>query len=167
MIPVHNALICPLSGVEHVVDPGKHVECSHCHKILCEDCAQEVVSAGEKCPRCSKPLTFSSEVNFDWLDALINLEIMCQVCEDTVLTHVELGPHCRELHLPCPDNCGEQLSLSRRELQEHLENDCPAQNVNCIKCRMTFPRSHSNDHSCLQGFTGRFEGIESYLCEFR
>ncbi|CAF2516792.1 unnamed protein product [Rotaria sp. Silwood2] len=59
-------------------------------------------------------------------------KVICEFCKASIIFEDEI-PHlntCTEFKIPCPNQCSNQ-ELKRGQMQNHLENECPKQELSC------------------------------------
>ncbi|CAF1493960.1 unnamed protein product [Adineta steineri] len=59
-------------------------------------------------------------------------KVACEFCKTSVVFEDEI-PHlniCTEFKIPCPNQCSDQ-EFSRGQIQSHLDNECPKQELSC------------------------------------
>ena len=65
--------------------------------------------------------------------------------------------------IPCPNRCS--IKLTRRDLPDHLQHDCPKRKVKCEFCGSEFTGEAyevNTKHQVLVFFRSLFEGSEGF-----
>ena len=133
-------------------DP-QQVSC--CGNIYCKSCLQKLkdTSIDFKCPTCRSNISNSyfSDTRAD--KKIKSLEVYCTNRERYCLqddsscqwkgylkdidTHLQQCPY---QFISCTNDCGEYVQ--RKQLQYHLENDCPKRLIECQYCKADVPYQH-------------------------
>ncbi|XP_064398220.1 TNF receptor-associated factor 5-like [Halichondria panicea] len=130
-------------------DPQQHGD-GGCGKIFCTSCIDQYKTKNTDCPNCRKVMTtFKDErSNRD----IQSLKVKCTNHKDGCewvgeLRHVD--DHlktCDYVKLCCPNICGGGIfpilniggtQLFRKDLQKHLDNECPRRQYSCPHCQET------------------------------
>uniref|UniRef100_A0A8C3I5I0 TNF receptor associated factor 4 n=1 Tax=Chrysemys picta bellii TaxID=8478 RepID=A0A8C3I5I0_CHRPI len=125
-------LLCPLCG-KAMREP---VQVSTCGHRFCDTCVF-------KCPEDQLPLDYAKIYPDPELETqVLSLPIRCIHSEEGCrwsgpIKHLQ--PHlstCGFNVIPCPNRCS--IKLSRRDLPDHLQHDCPKRRVKCEFCASDF-----------------------------
>ena len=80
----------------------------------------------------------------------MNREVSCEHCQ-SMIVYKELSQHfkeCPEFQLLCPNNCA--TSLKRKQIDSHIETDCPNTVVECryerFGCKQVVKRCEMEEH---------------------
>ena len=80
----------------------------------------------------------------------MNREVSCECCQ-SMIVYKELSQHfkeCPEFQLLCPNNCA--TSLKRKQIDSHIETDCPNTIVECryerFGCKQVVKRCEMEEH---------------------
>ena len=90
------------------------------------------------------------ELNNHCNNECVNREVSCEHCQ-SMIAYKELNQHfkkCPEFQLLCPNNCA--TSLKRKQIESHIETDCPNTVVECryerFGCKQVVKRCELNNH---------------------
>ncbi|KAG5269382.1 hypothetical protein AALO_G00201370, partial [Alosa alosa] len=120
------------------------VQVSTCGHRFCDTCLQEFLSEGVfKCPEDQLPLDYAKIYPDPELEQqILALAIRCIHSEEGCRWSgpmKQLQGHfstCAFNVIPCPNRCA--IKLTRRDLPEHLQHDCPKRKVKCEFCGSEF-----------------------------
>ena len=133
-------------------DP-QQVSC--CGNIYCKSCLQQLKESANdfKCPTCRSNISNSyfSDTRVD--KKIKSLKVYCtnreRYCSQDgsscqwkgylkdIDTHLQQCPY---QFISCTNDCGEYVQ--RKQLQYHLENDCPKRLIECQYCKADVPYQH-------------------------
>ena len=135
-------ILCPNECMETL--PRKEMN-SHIEK----DCPNTIVSCPNSCEVIMKRVKLLTHCENECLHRIVN----CEYCGATLLQK-ELENHyksCLEFPLFCPNKC--QRSLKRKELESHIEEECPNTFVACpykeMGCDVLTKRCEIKQHEKL------------------
>ena len=90
------------------------------------------------------------ELNNHCNDECVNRKVSCECCR-SMIVYKELNQHfkgCPEFPLLCPNNCA--TSLKRKQIDSHIETDCPNTVVECryerFGCKQVVKRCEMEEH---------------------
>ena len=90
------------------------------------------------------------ELNNHCNNECLNREVSCEHCQ-SMIVYKELNQHfkeCPEFPLLCPNNCA--TSLKRKQIDSHIETDCPNTVVECryerFGCKQVVKRCEMEEH---------------------
>ena len=90
------------------------------------------------------------ELNNHCNNECVNREVSCEHCR-SMIVYKELNQHfkeCPEFPLLCPNNCA--TSLKRKQIDSHIETDCPNTVVECryerFGCKQVVKRCEMEEH---------------------
>ena len=90
------------------------------------------------------------ELNNHCNNECVNREVSCEHCQ-SMIVYKELNQHfkeCPEFQLLCPNNCA--TSLKRKQIDSHIETDCPNTVVECryerFGCKQVVKRCEMEEH---------------------
>ena len=90
------------------------------------------------------------ELNNHCNNECLNIKVRCEHCR-SMIVYKELNQHfkeCPELPLLCPNNCA--TSLKRKQIDSHIETDCPNTVVECryerFGCKQVVKRCEMVEH---------------------
>ncbi|CAN9510880.1 TNF receptor-associated factor 4a isoform X1 [Stegastes partitus] len=140
------------------------VQVSTCGHRFCDTCLQEFLSEGVfKCPEDQLPLDYAKIYPDPELEQqILALPIRCIHSEEGCRwtgQMKQLQGHfstCAFNVIPCPNRCS--VKLTRRDLPDHLQHDCPKRKVKCEFCGSEFTGEAYENH---QGVCPQ----ESVYCE--
>uniref|UniRef100_A0A3Q2UFM3 TNF receptor-associated factor n=1 Tax=Fundulus heteroclitus TaxID=8078 RepID=A0A3Q2UFM3_FUNHE len=120
------------------------VQVSTCGHRFCDTCLQEFLSEGVfKCPEDQLPLDYAKIYPDPELEQqILALPIRCIHSEEGCRwtgQMKQLQGHfstCAFNVIPCPNRCS--VKLTRRDLPDHLQHDCPKRKVKCEFCGSEF-----------------------------
>lgn len=153
---------CPLC---HLVLRKPHIT-SCCSNHFCYSCISGALADGESCPRCRNE-NFTTLLDRELANKINSLRVYCickaEGCEwmgslDDLESHLcrgETEGECRYLAVECLNHCGKKIA--RKNLQAHIQYDCPERTVYCRYC----------GHKCtsISITTKHFEVCEKYPVE--
>ncbi|XP_064398226.1 TNF receptor-associated factor 5-like isoform X2 [Halichondria panicea] len=143
-------------------DPQQHGD-GGCGKIFCTSCIDKYKTRNDKCPNCRKVITtFKDErSNRD----IQSLKVKCTNRNDGCQWVGELryvDDHlktCDYAKLRCPNRCGGGIfqmlngggtQLFRKDLQKHLDHECPRRQYSCPHCQKTDEYKHiTGNHTVI------------------
>ena len=118
---------------------------SCCGNHFCFTCINEVRENGKPCPLCKMDVTHTL-LNRKERNRTRDLKVYCELrssgCEWTgplanIEAHLsvgqEVGP-CQFVQVKCPLGCGREVG--RKELGNHVEEDCPCRLQKCPYCEV-------------------------------
>uniref|UniRef100_A0A8C7Q727 TNF receptor-associated factor n=1 Tax=Oncorhynchus mykiss TaxID=8022 RepID=A0A8C7Q727_ONCMY len=142
---------CPLCS-KAMRDP---VQVSTCGHRFCDTCLQEFLSEGVfKCPEDQLPLDYAKvrlKLTYPLSHIIHPHFLMCSFLQN----HGHFST-CAFNVIPCPNRCS--IKLTRRDLPDHLQHDCPKRKVKCEFCGSEFTGEAYENH---QGICPQ----ESVYCE--
>ena len=90
------------------------------------------------------------ELNNHCNNECVNRKVSCECCR-SMIVYKELNQHfkeCPEFQLLCPNNCA--TSLKRKQIDSHIETDCPNTVVECryerFGCKQVVKRCEMEEH---------------------
>ena len=90
------------------------------------------------------------ELNNHCNNECVNRKVSCEHCQ-SMIVYKELNQHfkeCPEFQLLCPNNCA--TSLKRKQIDSHIETDCPNTVVECryerFGCKQVVKRCEMKEH---------------------
>ncbi|XP_057684925.1 TNF receptor-associated factor 4-like isoform X2 [Corythoichthys intestinalis] len=128
------------------------VQVSTCGHRFCDTCLQEFLSEGVfKCPEDQLPLDYAKIYPDPELEQqILALPIRCIHSEEGCRwtgQMKQLQGHfstCAFNVIPCPNRCS--VKLTRRDLPDHLQHDCPKRKVKCEFCGSEFTGEAYENH---------------------
>ncbi|XP_077995740.1 TNF receptor-associated factor 4-like [Glandiceps talaboti] len=145
---VHRKYICPLCR-HPMRDPVQITTCDHHY---CDTCLQEYLSIGIfQCPEDNIPLDYARIYpDDDMADEISSMTVRCNYHRDGCQWFDELQnlqdhlENCLYDRIPCTSNCS--AKIPRKQLKNHLANDCPKRKVVCDSCGMDFSAAMVDGH---------------------
>ena len=81
------------------------------------------------------------------------IEVKCEHCNEHTCPRIQLSLHynsCPDYVVSCPNKCTPNATFKRKDLKQHIEDDCPLQVVECeyqfAGCTATMIRKDMPDH---------------------
>lgn len=164
-------------------------ECQTCNNLFCGSCilqwegkdpqdAQDVIVGSKVCPfHCKQPKygnihRFSKNELLSKKFKCPNIELGCAAhlqngAQDNeyVFTYPEALTHkmeCQFREVPCRHKCG--LNVKLFDLDKHM-GECPAREVLCEQCELSFKFIESNSHNCLQALKEKLKQKEQDMAD--
>ena len=142
-----DSLVCKLC-IHPCRDPYLSGCCGH---NFCKSCLDNVGRASTNCPFCrnEKFTTFLNKLSDREIKSL---HVMCtneeRGCKwqgemNDINNHLVRSDGCQFENVNCPNECG--MTLQRRYLTSHVENECPCYKVDCQYCHIR------GDHRFIEG----------------